>query len=103
MFDLALEEVLVQGVFFRVVPAHAFLPDQESSFIAHIQKSLVLRIVYAANEVGAEVFQQEQVAGDEVFILGRAELRVRFVATNALEEDWLAVEEDVFAARFDGA
>ena len=81
--ELRFLEGRIQKMVFAVAPADGFLPDQNAVFITKIQKTLVLRIMGAADEIASRLFEQLDVFKDNLQRQGGAEFRMGFMAAVA--------------------
>ena len=77
------------------LPGKAFLHDQETQFIAQVQKTLILGIMRAAHKIAAQVFQNLQIMQELRGRQGRTELGMDFMTVIAQQFLRLAVDQNI--------
>ena len=87
----------------KIPPAERLLPHEDAVLVAQVEEALRLRIVRSADEVAADRLQELDVAQHQI-LRGRCALvGMRLVAVNALQEERLAVQQEMRAVNADFA
>src|SRR6266700_6074216 len=81
-----------------------FVPDQKAHLVCQPDHCFVMRIMRQPNKICAQLFRPGEQSAIVLLREGAAATEWRFlVEANAAKKDWLAVQQDLCAASFDGA